>query len=121
VLSRSHAEVWSDNGKVFIKDTKSSNGTYINEIRLSAGGVESPPHELRTGIGQPHRPFPHLYCPSSARPPPHPRASSTWISTALAAWRPGDVLKLGVDVLENNTAAHKCGAWCSVFGAPARD
>ena len=27
VLSRSHAEIWADKGKVYIQDTKSSNGT----------------------------------------------------------------------------------------------
>lgn len=48
VLSRQHAEVWEDNGKVYIKDVKSSNGTFINGERLSAEGVESDPYELKT-------------------------------------------------------------------------
>ncbi|KAM6491754.1 hypothetical protein JOM56_000210 [Amanita muscaria] len=30
VLSRQHAEAWEDVGKIFIKDVKSSNGTFIN-------------------------------------------------------------------------------------------
>lgn len=64
VLSRQHAEVWEDNGKVslfylsfslshslssqiFIKDVKSSNGTFINGERLSPEGVESEPFELK--------------------------------------------------------------------------
>lgn len=82
VLSRTHAEIWFDSGKVgqaaephrshdlqvYIKDTKSSNGTYVNEERLSACGIESPAHELKNG----------------------------------------DRLTLGVDVLEHNTASHKC-------------
>ncbi|KAI0659051.1 hypothetical protein C8Q70DRAFT_1054345 [Cubamyces menziesii] len=48
VLSRQHAEVWEDNGKIFIKDVKSSNGTFINGERLSPEGLESDPWELKT-------------------------------------------------------------------------
>ncbi|KAI0088767.1 hypothetical protein BDY19DRAFT_993606 [Irpex rosettiformis] len=48
VLSRQHAEVWEESGKIFIKDVKSSNGTFINSERLSAEGVESDPFELKT-------------------------------------------------------------------------
>lgn len=48
VLSRQHAEVWEEGGKIFIKDVKSSNGTFINSERLSAEGVESDPFELKT-------------------------------------------------------------------------
>lgn len=49
VLSRQHAEVWADraSGKVWIKDAKSSNGTYINSQRLSNDNTESNPHELK--------------------------------------------------------------------------
>ncbi|TKA76821.1 hypothetical protein B0A49_03702 [Cryomyces minteri] len=48
VLSRQHAEVWAErNGKVFIKDVKSSNGTFVNGQRLSSENRESEPHELR--------------------------------------------------------------------------
>ena len=48
VLSRQHAEVWADrNGKVFIRDVKSSNGTFVNGQRLSPENRESEPHELR--------------------------------------------------------------------------
>ena len=83
VLSRTHAEIWLDDGKVgdmllilsshtvlkvFIKDTKSSNGTFVNDNRLSASGEDSGPYELHTG----------------------------------------DKLCLGVDVTENNVTAHKC-------------
>ncbi|KAG8814741.1 hypothetical protein FRC17_000992 [Serendipita sp. 399] len=49
VLSRQHAEVWEENGKIWIKDVKSSNGTFINGTRLSQEGVESAPFELNTG------------------------------------------------------------------------
>lgn len=49
VLSRSHAEVWADRdtGKVWIKDSKSSNGTYINSVRIGNEKSESEPHELK--------------------------------------------------------------------------
>ncbi|CAI6335936.1 unnamed protein product [Periconia digitata] len=48
VLSRSHAEVWADrNGKVWIRDVKSSNGTFVNGQRLSQENRDSDPHELR--------------------------------------------------------------------------
>ncbi|KAF9544778.1 hypothetical protein EC957_011682 [Mortierella hygrophila] len=46
VLSRVHAEVWSDSGKVYIRDLKSSNGTFLNGRRLSAESVESEPFIL---------------------------------------------------------------------------
>ncbi|TKA51778.1 hypothetical protein B0A53_05464 [Rhodotorula sp. CCFEE 5036] len=48
VLSRAHAEVWSEDGKVFIKDVKSSNGTFINGERLSPESTESDVFELHT-------------------------------------------------------------------------
>ncbi|KAI6021229.1 hypothetical protein EDC04DRAFT_2901297 [Pisolithus marmoratus] len=47
VLSRQHAEIWEDGGKIYIKDVKSSNGTFINGERLSLEGVESEPFELK--------------------------------------------------------------------------
>ncbi|KAG6831359.1 hypothetical protein H0H87_005370 [Tephrocybe sp. NHM501043] len=47
VLSRQHAEVWEDGGKIYIKDVKSSNGTFINGERLSPEGIESEPNELK--------------------------------------------------------------------------
>ena len=48
VLSRQHAEVWADrNGKIWIRDVKSSNGTFVNGVRLSAENRDSEPHELR--------------------------------------------------------------------------
>lgn len=48
VLSRQHAEVWADRqGRVFIRDVKSSNGTFVNGMRLSQENKESEPRELR--------------------------------------------------------------------------
>ncbi|KAG0050273.1 hypothetical protein BGZ83_004925 [Gryganskiella cystojenkinii] len=49
VLSRVHAEVWSDGGKIFIRDLKSSNGTFLNGKRLCAENTESEPFELSQG------------------------------------------------------------------------
>ena len=48
VLSRSHAEIWMDKSKVYIKDVKSSNGTFVNGVRLSNECEESEPMELKT-------------------------------------------------------------------------
>ncbi|TVY39079.1 Uncharacterized protein LOCC1_G007207 [Lachnellula occidentalis] len=50
VLSRQHAEIWADknNGKIYIRDVKSSNGTFVNGTRLSAENRDSEPHELQT-------------------------------------------------------------------------
>ncbi|KAL2150208.1 hypothetical protein VTH82DRAFT_7884 [Thermothelomyces myriococcoides] len=48
VLSRQHAEIWADaNGKIWIRDVKSSNGTFVNGTRLSPENRESDPHELQ--------------------------------------------------------------------------
>ncbi|KAK0545995.1 hypothetical protein OC846_005453 [Tilletia horrida] len=48
VLSRAHAEIWSRDGKIFIKDVKSSNGTFINGERLSLEAQESDDFELHS-------------------------------------------------------------------------
>lgn len=48
VLSRQHAEIWADRqGKIWIRDVKSSNGTFVNGQRLSPENRDSEPHELR--------------------------------------------------------------------------
>lgn len=49
VLSRAHAEIWNDKGKVMIKDVGSSNGTFINGKRISEEGQASAAFELHTG------------------------------------------------------------------------
>ncbi|XP_065178588.1 sarcolemmal membrane-associated protein-like isoform X2 [Sycon ciliatum] len=49
VLSRNHAVIWLEDGQFFIKDTKSSNGTFVNSHRLSRTGEESAPVPLRDG------------------------------------------------------------------------
>ncbi|RMJ27407.1 Cytoplasm to vacuole targeting [Aspergillus sp. HF37] len=48
VLSRQHAEIWADKGgKIWIRDVKSSNGTFVNGQRLSPENRESEAHEVR--------------------------------------------------------------------------
>ncbi|THG94421.1 hypothetical protein EW145_g8142 [Phellinidium pouzarii] len=50
VVSRAHAEVWCESGgKFFIKDTKSSSGSFLNHIRLSAPNADSNPFPLKDG------------------------------------------------------------------------
>ena len=50
VVSRAHAEIWAETGgKFFIRDTKSSSGTFLNHIRLSPANSESRPFELKDG------------------------------------------------------------------------
>jgi len=49
VLSRNHAVMWYENGKFMLQDTKSSNGTYVNSVRLSRGSEESEPCEIKSG------------------------------------------------------------------------
>ncbi|KAI5118371.1 hypothetical protein M0805_008699 [Coniferiporia weirii] len=50
VVSRAHAEVWCESGgKFFIKDTKSSSGTFLNHIRLSGPNADSRPFPLKDG------------------------------------------------------------------------
>lgn len=49
VVSRRHCEFWFENGKWFIKDVKSSSGTFLNHIRLSPPGTESKPFSINDG------------------------------------------------------------------------
>ncbi|GJE98252.1 SMAD/FHA domain-containing protein [Phanerochaete sordida] len=50
VVSRAHAEIWAEQGgRFFIKDTKSSSGTFLNHVRLSPANTESRPSELKDG------------------------------------------------------------------------
>ncbi|CAO3650137.1 unnamed protein product [Cunninghamella blakesleeana] len=49
VLSRSHALLWLQDNQVWIKDTKSSNGTFLNGKRLSPELEESEAFEIKTG------------------------------------------------------------------------
>ncbi|KAJ3047795.1 hypothetical protein HK097_011163 [Rhizophlyctis rosea] len=49
VVSRNHAVVFGVDGKLYIQDTKSSSGTFLNSQRLSPQQQESPRVELHDG------------------------------------------------------------------------
>lgn len=50
VVSRAHAEIWVESGgKFYIKDTKSSSGTFLNHVRLSPANTESRPYQIKDG------------------------------------------------------------------------
>ncbi|KAI0526374.1 SMAD/FHA domain-containing protein [Xylaria bambusicola] len=49
VVSRRHCEFWYEKGKWYIKDVKSSSGTFLNHIRLSAPATESKPYPINDG------------------------------------------------------------------------
>lgn len=49
VVSRKHCELWCKDGNWYIKDVKSSSGTFLNHIRLSQPNVESKPFRLKDG------------------------------------------------------------------------
>ncbi|RKP09738.1 SMAD/FHA domain-containing protein, partial [Thamnocephalis sphaerospora] len=49
VVSRAHAEIWVDDGKFFIRDTASSSGTFLDQVRLSPQGSRSNAHRLHDG------------------------------------------------------------------------
>ncbi|PPQ87158.1 hypothetical protein CVT25_000148, partial [Psilocybe cyanescens] len=48
VLSRQHAGVWEEGGQIYIKDVKSSNGSFIYVEKLSSEGHEWDPFELKS-------------------------------------------------------------------------
>ncbi|KAJ4329984.1 hypothetical protein N0V95_010120 [Ascochyta clinopodiicola] len=49
VVSRKHCELWCSDGSWYIKDVKSSSGTFLNHIRLSQPNVESKPFRIKDG------------------------------------------------------------------------
>lgn len=49
VVSRRHCEFWCVNGQWYVKDVKSSSGTFLNHVRLSSPGVESRPYPVNDG------------------------------------------------------------------------
>ncbi|CEI97547.1 hypothetical protein RMCBS344292_11678 [Rhizopus microsporus] len=50
VVSRCHCEIFVEqDGKLYIRDTKSSSGTFLNHIRLSPAGQESQSVEIHDG------------------------------------------------------------------------
>ncbi|RDA90427.1 hypothetical protein CP533_5230 [Ophiocordyceps camponoti-saundersi (nom. inval.)] len=49
VVSRRHCEFWCEQGKWYIKDVKSSSGTFLNHIRLSPPSQESRAYPVNDG------------------------------------------------------------------------
>ncbi|KAI9678601.1 MAG: hypothetical protein M1817_005658 [Caeruleum heppii] len=49
VVSRRHCEFWCSSGQWYIKDVKSSSGTFLNHIRLSQPNTESRPWPVNDG------------------------------------------------------------------------
>ncbi|KAI8895536.1 hypothetical protein BC833DRAFT_600936 [Globomyces pollinis-pini] len=49
VVSRLHAEIWTKDGQLCIKDVGSSSGTFLNKMRLSPSSKESRPYPLKQG------------------------------------------------------------------------
>jgi pSer/pThr/pTyr-binding forkhead associated (FHA) protein len=49
VVSRRHCEFWCENSQWFVRDVKSSSGTFLNHLRLSPPGVESKPWPVNDG------------------------------------------------------------------------
>ncbi|KAF5375751.1 hypothetical protein D9757_008991 [Collybiopsis confluens] len=54
VVSRAHAELWVEiaeghQPKFYVRDTKSSSGTFLNHVRLAAAGTDSRPFQIKDG------------------------------------------------------------------------
>lgn len=49
VVSRRHCELWCTNGQWYIRDVRSSSGTFLNHVRLSPPGQESRPFSVNDG------------------------------------------------------------------------
>ena len=49
VVSRRHCEFWCANNQWYVKDVKSSSGTFLNHVRLSSPGQESRPYPVNDG------------------------------------------------------------------------
>jgi hypothetical protein len=49
VVSRTHAEMWVKDDMLYIKDSGSSSGTFLNKMRLSPCGKESRPYPVKQG------------------------------------------------------------------------
>jgi pSer/pThr/pTyr-binding forkhead associated (FHA) protein len=49
VVSRRHCEFWCEGHQWYIKDVKSSSGTFLNHVRLSPPNVESRPWPVNDG------------------------------------------------------------------------
>lgn len=49
VVSRKHCEFFYNTSQWYIKDVKSSSGTFLNHVRLSPPGIESRPYPISDG------------------------------------------------------------------------
>jgi pSer/pThr/pTyr-binding forkhead associated (FHA) protein len=49
VLSRTHAQFVREDDRIWIQDLQSSNGTFLNGLRLSEEGIQSQLRELKDG------------------------------------------------------------------------
>lgn len=50
-VSRHHAEIFVDaDGNIFVRDLKSSNGTFINDVKIEGGNELKPGDVLRVGV-----------------------------------------------------------------------
>ncbi|KAI8059141.1 hypothetical protein BC940DRAFT_324088 [Gongronella butleri] len=49
VVSRCHAEIWQEDGRIYIKDSGSSSGTFVNRARLSPANTSSRPYTIQDG------------------------------------------------------------------------
>ncbi|ORX58076.1 hypothetical protein DM01DRAFT_1302029, partial [Hesseltinella vesiculosa] len=49
VVSRCHAEIWQEDGRIYIKDSGSSSGTFVNRARLSPANTSSRPFTIQDG------------------------------------------------------------------------
>ena len=91
VLSRNHALLWYEQGKFYLQDTKSSNGTFVNNQRLSKGSEESLPREVCQCFKL-HLVGIQLQC--------------IYVFLQVCS---GDILQFGVDVMENSRkVTHGC-------------
>jgi len=56
-ISPTHAELWLESGKVYVRDTGSHNGTYVNGVRIDTPAVLSTGDIVTLGVaGKGRRP-----------------------------------------------------------------
>jgi len=49
VISRTHAEIWSEDDKIYLKDLGSNGGTFLNGVRICQFGAVCEPQEIKSG------------------------------------------------------------------------
>ena len=88
--TENRAEILSNFNEICVQDTKSSNGTFVNNQRLSKGSEESPPREVLVFL------MINLAKVTSLK------SSFKERLTVLSQVCSGDILQFGVDVMENS-------------------